>query len=175
VRVAEEGLMSRDWTWMDRYSAAMWNQIAGRRAIAGNYNSPENIGWFVNELLPAETRLIIVDENRQRLSRAHVRIYRGSPGSSAGEVPYGRVFRERADLDLAADDAGEVTVAGNLFATSAIGRVVHGAEFSNAVVLIEVERDGRRAFTTLPVSEVNYAVLAGQRQRATVVVRAVMR
>ncbi len=53
-RTPLQGLMNATWTYMDRYSAVAMNLIAGHRATRGNYNEPDNIGVFLNDL-PAKT------------------------------------------------------------------------------------------------------------------------
>jgi hypothetical protein len=174
VRVTPNGLMVNNWTYMDRYSAAMWNQMTGRRAVAGNFNAPANLGWFINTLLPVSTRLVIGDQDGHRLPRARVQIFRGKQLSSGNPVPYGRQFGPSADLELKSDGRGEVLINENIFTSSPDG-ITHTPGFANSVVLIAVEKDGLFGYTFLPVSELNYEYLAGHPDEATIILRMTMR
>jgi len=153
---SETGLMASTWTRMDRYSAIMWNRIAGQRARYGNYNEPEDIGDFLNDL-PANNRLTLVGVNGVPLAGARVRIYQGTERLMVpNEIVYGRRFDDVPDLELVADAAGEVELGRNPFATG--GPIVHGkltSLFSNAVVIVRVESGGKVGYGFLPVVEFN--------------------
>jgi hypothetical protein len=49
--------------------------------------------------------------------------------------------------------------------------VSHEGAFSNAVLLIGVEKNGRRAFEFLTVTQLNYAYIAGHRDSAVIPMR----
>ncbi|MFQ5640558.1 MAG: hypothetical protein ACE5IR_21465, partial [bacterium] len=81
VRTPERGLMNREIvdygidSLLSRYSAMALNLIVGQRARYGNYNAPENIGSFLNDL-PQENVMTIRDQNGLALGGAKVELYR---------------------------------------------------------------------------------------------------
>jgi hypothetical protein len=160
---SEEGLMASDWTRMDRYSAVMWNRIAGQRARYGNYNEPEDLGDFLNDL-PASNRLTLLDQAGAPLAGARVRVYQASPLDAPNAIVYGRRFDDVPDLDLVADNAGEVELGQNPFAKS--GPVTHGkypSTYSNAVVIVRAEMSGKVGYGFLPATEFNVQYNTGHR------------
>ncbi len=132
-----KGLMNGEYTWIDRYSAVALNLIAGHRATKGNYNAPENIGTFMQDL-PFDNCLTVTDEYGVPLAGAQVSIYRatGQPG-----VWYGKYFDDTPDLLLFADDLGQVYLGRCPF--SASGVIVHDYGFSNAVAIVRVAQGER--------------------------------
>jgi hypothetical protein len=161
---SEQGLMASDWTRMDRYSAVMWNRIAGERARFGNYNEPENLGDFLNDL-PARNLLTVVDQNGSPLAGAKVSVFQGSPLDVPNAVPYGRRFDAIPDLQLVANASGEVDLGRNPF-TSDGTPVTHAtfpSTFSNAVVIVRVEAAGRVGYGFVPASELNIQYNTGHR------------
>ena len=171
ITVGEPGMMHNKWTFMDRYSAAMWNQMKGRRAVTGNYNPPFNIGWFMNQMLPSNTRLIIGDQNGRRLTRANVELYKAKQ-IGTGPVPYGRLFGPIPDEKLTTDEMGEVDVGRVPFSNDPVAPAVrHTSAFSNAVLLVAIEKSGKRGYAFVQVPEFNYQYLAGRHSDAKVVVR----
>lgn len=128
-----QGLMNRDFTFIDRYSAAALNRIAGARATRGNYDEPDNIGAFLNDL-PAENRVTIRDAGGAPIANAAVEIFRSRTGlfdewyaTSYGDVP---------DLTLRTDANGQLLVGRCPF--SADGVVVNGWRGSNTVAIVRV-------------------------------------
>jgi hypothetical protein len=109
--------------------------MAGRRATVGNYNDPQNFGWFLNDL-PAQNRLTLLDSNRRAIANASVRIYQ-----SAVNLPawYAINFDDVADLTLTTDNAGQVLVGRNPFAHTPIYQYWGG---TNSVAIVRVEKDG---------------------------------
>jgi hypothetical protein len=135
------GLMStisdEDHGHMGRYSAAAMNLIAGQRAAFGNFNEPENIGVFMNDL-PAENRLTLKDAAGQLLADADVTIYQSQPNGFL----YGKFFDDMPDLSFTADENGRVLLGRNPFDNA--GPIVHdGLIGSNTVVIIRVAHDGK--------------------------------
>lgn len=51
------------------------NLIAGHRATVGNFNEPENLGVYLNDL-PAKNRLTLQDQSGHPLPGANVTVYR---------------------------------------------------------------------------------------------------
>ena len=61
------------------YEAGALNQIAGHRALCGNYNAPCNIGAYLQDL-PRQNVLRLKDPAGFPLRGAEVRVYRAGPG-----------------------------------------------------------------------------------------------
>ncbi|MCR4438258.1 MAG: FlgD immunoglobulin-like domain containing protein [bacterium] len=144
-----KGLMNGEYTWIDRYSAVALNLIAGHRATKGNYNAPENIGAFMQDL-PLENCLTVKDNGGNPLPGAQVSVYRatGQPG-----VWYGKYFDDKADMLLFADDAGNVYLGRCPF--SATGVIVHDYGLSNAVLIVRVEHGGGVGYGFLESTDFN--------------------
>jgi len=118
-RANYRGLMDNEWVLMDRYAACAWNQIAGRRATRGNYNSPDNYGVYLLDL-PLENRLTLRDGSGAALAGASVRVFQTGPS--------GRIYDNTPDLELVADAFGQVLLGTNPFSPD--GRI--GMDLSNA-------------------------------------------
>ncbi|MCK4894574.1 MAG: hypothetical protein KAT07_11430, partial [Calditrichia bacterium] len=88
------GLMNGQYTFIDEYSTAALNLIAGHRAILGNYNAPGNIGVFLQDL-PSENHLIVKDASGNILPGADVKVYQASSQSG---VWYGKFYDDIPDL-----------------------------------------------------------------------------
>ncbi len=133
----EQGLMNRNHTFIDRYSAVALNLIAGHRAILGSYNDPENVGSFLNDL-PAENRLTIRDASGNLMAEADVQIFQSVPYQF--DAWYATNYDDTPDLTLRTDANGQVLVGRNPFATD--GPIVNDWRASNVVALVRVERSG---------------------------------
>lgn len=138
-----KGLMNGEYTFIDAYSAAALNLIAGHRATQGNYNSPGNIGIFMNDL-PRQNMLLIKDDTGRPLDYADVKIYQAT--GNAGQW-YGKYFDDNPDLSLSTDENGEVFVGRCPF--DADGTIEHDYGKSNAVVILRVAHNGRVGYTFL--------------------------
>jgi len=140
VHVAEQiGLMNRDYTRVDPYSAMALNLIAGHRATRGNYNDPENLGSFMNDL-PTENRVVLRDQHGQLLSGATVEVYR------SGIFPDPEAQRLWKQFDDVPDQAGTTFQDGSVL----LGRNPFGGaepidrwNWSNTVIILRVQ-DGLR-------------------------------
>jgi hypothetical protein len=128
-----QGLMNRDFTFIDRYSAVALNLIAGARATRGNYNEPENLGAFLNDL-PAENRLTIRDANGTPLANADVEIFQSKTGMY--DEWYATDYDDAPDLVLRTDANGRVLVGRCPF--SGDGVVVNSWRGSNTVAVVRV-------------------------------------
>jgi hypothetical protein len=144
-----QGMMNSDWSYLDRPSAVAWNLIAGRRAIAGNYNEPENIAVFLNDL-PRENRLTLLDSQGRPLGGARLRVYRGVRGDTSA-YSYAKLFDDRPDLELRADGQGRVLLGQNPFADVPLDT----QEYSNAVAILRVEHEGGIGYHFLEAVEFN--------------------
>lgn len=152
----ERGLMNRQFTFIDRYSAVALNRIAGRRAIAGNYNDPENIGSFLNDL-PAQNRVTIRDEAGSPIRDARVEVYRARIGSA--DEWYAAHYDNRPDLVLRTDAEGRVELGRNPFAD---GPIVHYWRGSNAVAIVRVEKNATVRFGFLEARLLHLAFWRGE-------------
>jgi hypothetical protein len=130
-----QGLMNRDFTFIDRYSAAALNRIAGARATRGNYDEPDNIGAFLNDL-PAQNRVTIRDASGAPMPNAEVEIFRSQTGLF--DEWYATSYDDVADVTLRTDANGQVLVGRCPF--SADGVVVNNWRGSNTVAIVRVNR-----------------------------------
>lgn len=144
-----KGLMNGEYSFIDAYSAVALNLIAGHRATQGNYNSPGNIGIFMNDL-PQQNILLIQDDNGRPLDYAEVKIYQAT--GNAGQW-YGKFFDDQPDLSLSTDENGEAVVGRCPF--DADGTIEHDYGKSNAVVLLRVAHNGRVGYTFLESTQFN--------------------
>ena len=149
------GLMNGQYTYIDHYSAPALNLIAGDRATYGNYNAPDNIGVFMQDL-PQNNVITFKDNDANILPYADVKIYQAGPQSG---VWYGKYFDNTPDLQFTADSAGNVNVGRCPF--SPTGIIVHDYGFSNSIAIIRVQYDGLVGYTFLPVSSFNLNYWAG--------------
>lgn len=131
------GLMNSQYTYIDRYSAACLNLITGHRAIYGNYNAPNNIGVFMDDL-PAKNIFLVKDSQGNILSNASIKIYQST--GNAGQW-YGKYYDDLPDLVLSTDSSGFVNVGRCPFSSD--GFMEHTYGKSNAVMIIRVEKDGK--------------------------------
>ena len=130
-----QGLMNRDLTFIDRYSAVALNRIAGARATRGNYDEPENIGAFLNDL-PAQNRVTIRDASGAPLPNAAVEIFRSRMGLF--DEWYATSYSDVPDLTLRTDANGQTLVGRCPF--SADGVVVNEWRGSNTVAIVRVNQ-----------------------------------
>jgi hypothetical protein len=128
-----QGLMNRDFTFIDRYSAVCLNLIAGARATRGNYDEPENIGAFLNDL-PAENRLTIRDAGGAPLANAEVEIFQST--LDRYEEWFATDYGDVPDLRLQTDANGQVFVGRCPFSRD--GVVVNFWRGSNTVAILRV-------------------------------------
>ena len=149
------GLMHTTYTFVDEYSTAAMNRIAGHRALAGNYNAPYNLGSFMQNLAD-ENVLTVTDSSGEPLAGASVQVYQatGQPG-----VWYGKHFDNIPDLDLFADADGQVYLGRCPFSDT--GAITHYYELCNSVIIVRLEYDGTVGY------EFMHAGLARQHHRSS--------
>lgn len=150
-----QGLMNSNYTYIDRYSAAALNLIAGYRARLGNYNAPGNIGVFMQDL-PAQNRLTVMDASGNKLPGASVWIYQAT--GNAGQW-YGKYFDDIPDLKLLADANGQVLLGRCPF--SKTGRIEHTYGFSNGVIILRVAHEGKVGYGFLESTLFNLQYWSG--------------
>jgi len=152
----EQGLMNRNYSFLDRHSAAALNLIAGRRAVSGNYNEPENIGAYLNDL-PAENRLTVRDAEGNLLRDWNLEIFQSQIKHL--EVWYPTHYEGEPDLRLRTDGNGQVFVGRNPFATN--GDVVSYWRENNTTALVRAEKNGEEKFGFLESRVFNLAYWLG--------------
>ncbi len=133
------GLMSGPYTLIDHYGAAALNLIDGHRAWKGNYNSPQNIGVFKNDL-PDENRFTVRDGFGNLLTNAVIKIYQSGTGSGW----YAKRYDNIPDVTGATDTNGQALLGRCPFDTD--GTIEHGYGKANGCAIMRVEQDGRVGF-----------------------------
>jgi CARDB len=155
----QSGLMNGDnYFFVDRYSAAALNLIAGHRAIEGNANAPGNLGAFINDL-PPQNRVTLFDAaNDAPLAGAQVRIYQ----AHANGQLYGKNFDAAPSQVLIADASGNVLVGRNPFSSESLTGW-HG----NTTLLMRVEHQGRVRYVFMEASDYNLEFWRGHTSLGT--------
>lgn len=153
-----KGLMNGQYTYIDSYSAAALNLIAGHRAVQGNYNAPGNIGVFLNDL-PQQNRLTVTDDQGTILPNADIRIYRAT--GQAG-VWYGKYYDATPDLQLLTDGNGQVLLGRCPFAAD--GTLDHTLGISNGVIIIRVQSGAQVGYTFLDATRFNMEYWRGNKE-----------
>lgn len=146
------------WIW-SAYEAMCWNRVAGKRARGGNYNAPNTIGEFLQEI-PTELVYRFVDTDGNPLSNAMLRVYRaeGLPGSW-----YGKRFPDIVGIETQLDSQGRVSLDRKLWAADGVIR--HSFGIANGVALFRVTYQGRHYFKFEEVTDANIAYNLGHRDR----------
>ena len=152
----EQGLMNQDYSFIDRYSAIVLNQIAGHRAIEGNSNDPPNEGSWLNDL-PAQNRVTFRSASGNvPIPNANVRIYQatGVPGHFLTKY-----YDDVPDLELTTDGKGQALVGRCPF--SADGVIIDHFGGSNVVAIVRVESNGKVQYGYLESRLFNLAAWRG--------------
>lgn len=167
---SQQGLMHNDWTYVDRHSAGALNRIAGQRATRGNFNEPENLGVYLEDL-PAENRLTVEATDGTPLAGAHVSVYRSEPGPALDGLGgvYRKHFDDIPDMERTADGQGRVLLGRDPF--SGGDGVVIDIPFTNGTVIVRVEHEGRVGYGFLDVTTFNQAYWRGETELADHVLR----
>jgi hypothetical protein len=159
-RTAHQGLMTSEWRYLDDYSAAALNLIAGHRALDGNYNEPANLGQFLNDL-PRQNSLFLRDADGAALANAQVQVFQAAPGDQSGQSVYTKLYDATPDLDLRADGDGVVQLGENPFSSD--GPVELHDLFANGTIVLRVEHEGRVGYGFLESSDFNLEYWRGHR------------
>lgn len=150
------GLMNGQYTFVDPYSPACMNLIAGHRAVMGNYNSPGNIGVFMDDLAD-NNFLIIKDTDGNILVGASVEVYQaeGQTGSW-----YGKYFDDTPDIfELTTDSEGKVNAGSNPFAND--GHISHTYGISEGCAIVRVEHNSLVGYKVIESTDFNIAYWMG--------------
>jgi CARDB len=161
----EHGLMNTSYGFIDRYSAVALNRIAGRRAILGNYNEPQNIGSFLNDL-PAENRIVLQTPDGKTFPNKRVRIYRASGKKDpdwASHV-YQLKIDNKPDLEFVTDSNGTILVGRNPFSRD---KLISGINEINTLAIVELIDGKKSHWGYLESREFNLAYWRGEIEFAT--------
>jgi hypothetical protein len=156
------GLMNQQWSWIDRHSAKALNLIAGQRATLGNYNGPENMGEYLNDL-PTQNRVLITTRDGQPVRNARVRIYQASRPLEA-TLLYAASYDGAPDLTLETDGEGWIELGRNPFASGE--PVIHDLDYSNATAIVQVETSDSTLYGYLESLWFNLAFWRGETEIA---------
>jgi len=153
------GVMSGPYGWAwSPYEAGALNLIAGNRAVCGNYNSPCNIGAFLQDL-PQNNHLQILDGFGRPRSGANVRVYQ----AAAGPGWYGKTIDNTYDLEFVTDAQGFAHLPRNPFTG---GDIIHTYGQANGVMVLRIAHAGRVWYRFLEVTEFHMQFWAGATQDA---------
>ncbi|MBI2214536.1 MAG: hypothetical protein HYU52_12895 [Acidobacteria bacterium] len=156
-KTEELGLMNAEYSYIDRYSAILLNRIAHRRAVRGNYNEPENIAEYLNDL-PEKNEVTIYERSGAPVRNAVVQIFR-SEGES--DHWYALNFDASPDMNLTTDANGVVELGRCPF--SADGKVVHTWRHSNVLTIVRVKpEEGDALYGVLESRVFNLAYWRGE-------------
>jgi len=164
----ERGLMNQHYGFIDRYSAVAMNLIAHQRARRGNYNEPEDLGSFINDL-PEQNRIHFVSPDGTPIANATVSIFQASGKDPDGLYP--KIYDSIPDMTLRTDADGTVMVGRNPFSN---GPVKLAVDESNIVAVAKVDHNGTTEFGFIESIRFNLAYWRGDTEMAdhTVVVGA---
>ena len=152
-----KGLMGSQYVYIDAYSAACLNRIAGHRAVCGNMNSPCNIGEFANDL-PAKNFVTLRDQEGNLLTGADVKVFRAD---GVEGVWYGKQYDNVPDMELRANGKGVVSLGRNPFTE---GKIEHTYGISNGVIIVRVEKDGKVGYGFLESTHFNMEYWRGNQK-----------
>ena len=161
-RYVDDMMGGGDWKGYKQHSAYALNRIAGRRPTCGNYNSPCNIGEYLNDI-PAHNIVEIRDKHNQPLPGAHVEVFQAQPFP----IWYGKLFRGQPSLSASANYQGRADL--GAFPFGSAPPIVHGYGQSNAVLLLRISSGDASAFQFFEVTQANEAYWSGQRDAAVYV------
>lgn len=161
-----QGLMDTDWKYLDYYSAVALNLIYHHRAIAGNYNEPENIGSFLYDI-PKINQFTLFDMEGNLLANANIKIYQASPGiiRDSNKTQYNRSFDNIPDFNSVTDEFGCVLIGENPFSNENI--IYHNVNgLSNTVFIMRVEYENKVGYKVFDIIDFNMAYWKGNEEFA---------
>jgi hypothetical protein len=161
----EHGLMHFDWGHIDRYHAVVMNLMAGRRAIAGNYNEPWDLGWFLNDL-PERNRVRLIRPDGTAIANRDVRVFRASGETLVDwqDRPYSMVFDAEPDFELRTDGEGVFVLPRNPFTDD---QIVAAVDRANGVAIVEILDGETLRWAYLESLGFNLAYWRGETEEAT--------
>ena len=143
------GLMGGDYHQLSLFDAVMLNRVAGRRARGGNYNGPEVIGEFLQDI-PEHFIVRFRGPHDEIISNAAVKIYWA--GRHEGDW-YGKTYDNIPDREYSTDANGDLTADKFLFSPD--GKIVHTYGWANSKPLVRIDFNGKSYYLFLEISELN--------------------
>ncbi len=140
------------------YEAAALNLIAGQRATCGNYNSPCNIGVFLQDL-PQNNHIRFVDQFGHSRAGANVRVFQAESGPGW----YGKTIDTAYDLEFTTDTVGYAHMPRNPFTD---GLIRHTYGIANGVMVLRIEHNGQIWYRFVEVSDFNMEYWKGNTDHA---------
>jgi hypothetical protein len=141
------------------YEAAALNLIAGQRASQGNYNSPGNIGVFLQDL-PQHNHLRIIDQYTRPRAGANVRVYEAESGPGW----YGKTFDDTYDQEYTTDSNGYIEMPRNPFNPG--GSITHTYGLANGVMILRIAHNGQIWYRFVEVTDFNFEYWKGNTEDA---------
>lgn len=141
------------------YETMALNLIAGHRAISGNYNSPGNIGVYLQDL-PQNNHIKITDKYGLKMAGANVRLYEaeGGPGW------YGKTFDNVYDQEYTTDANGYFNAGRNPFNPG--GSITHTYGKADGVIILRISYSGSIWYRFMEASTFNMEYWRGNTQDA---------
>jgi len=146
-------------------SAAILNHLKGQRPTSANWNAANDISKHLN-LIPQINRIRFRDQSGQVLVGCSVKVFQASRPQDTQVSAYGKVFDNEPDLELLTDAAGYAVAGPELFAGTQ-GGVIHHLDYSNAVIIVRVEHEGKIGFVPIQVSDFVIEYLKGNANEAS--------
>jgi hypothetical protein len=135
------------------YEAGALNLIAYERACCGNYNAPENIGVFLQDL-PEHNHVCFVDQFGRPRAGANVRVYQAGPGPGW----YGKTIDNTYELEFTTDAEGYAHMPENPFTD---GEIQHTYGIANGVAVLRIAHNDQIWYRFLEVTDFNLAYWSG--------------
>lgn len=158
-------MMSNFWSqhFYGAHDVGALNLIAGQHlaTLYGNYNSPSDLGVFLNNLSNNNV-FRILDNASNPIAGAGIRIFDSVLGDTS-KYAYAHLFDNIADFTGATDFNGLVSVGHNPFGGSQIDQ----AQLSNVDLILEVSYNNAYYYKIIEVSDFNLAYWAGATNQAT--------
>jgi hypothetical protein len=140
------------------YEAACLNLIAGQRAKCGNYNSPCNIGVFLQDL-PQQNHIRFVDNQGFPVTGADVKVYRATGGPGW----YGKTYDNTPDLAYTTDADGYAHMPRNPFSNGPIYNTYGNA---NGVMILRVQHSSGLWYRFVEVTDFHMRYWGGDTENA---------
>jgi hypothetical protein len=143
----------------EQHSAYALNRIAGQRPICGNYNSPCNIGEYLNDI-PKNNIIEVRNLSGEPIAWARIEVYQASPFP----IWYGKYFDNSPDIVRFTNTDGRADLGSFPFGSGE--SINHGFGYSNALVLIKITSGGESSYQFFEVTETNEAYWSGHQNSA---------